>query len=76
QPRTGRIFLDVNPTCFQAIVDYLGVMMISSKKSPPNPPSFHEEPNLIIQPELELFGIVPKMMMPDSNIIKDEGHCR
>jgi hypothetical protein len=51
-------------------------MMISSKKSPPNPPSFDEEVKHIIQHELELFGIVPKMMMPDSNIIKDEGHCR
>ena len=32
------IFLDVNPDCFQAIVNYFGERMISSAKDPPSPP--------------------------------------
>jgi hypothetical protein len=39
----GRIFLDVDPTCFQAIVDYLNEMTISSEDCPPSPPSVDDE---------------------------------
>jgi len=38
-----RIFLDVDPTCFQAIVDYLNEMTISSEDCPPSPPSVDDE---------------------------------
>jgi hypothetical protein len=71
----GRIFLDVDPTCFQAIVDYLNEMLISSKDSPPSPHSVDDEHEQILQHQLELFGLVAKVEMPDSNIIKDQGHC-
>ncbi|KAL3797591.1 hypothetical protein ACHAW5_003310 [Stephanodiscus triporus] len=68
----GRIFLDVNTTCFQAIVDYLNEMLISSKDSPPSPPSVDDEHNRILQHQLKLFGLL--VGLPDSNIIRDEGH--
>ena len=45
----GRIFLDVNPACFRAIVDYLNEMMISSEDSPPSPPSVDDEHEHILQ---------------------------
>jgi len=36
---SGRIFLDVNPVCFQAIVDYLNEVKISTEENPAAPPS-------------------------------------
>jgi hypothetical protein len=71
----GRIFLDVNPTCFRAIVDYLNETLISSEDSPPSPPSVDEEFKHILRHQLDLFGIVPKVEMHDSTIIKDGRHC-
>ena len=41
--KKGHIFLDVNSTCFQAIVDYLNEMTISSEDNPPDPPSVDDE---------------------------------
>ena len=72
----GRIFIDVNPTCFQAIVDYLNEMMISSKDSPPDPPSVNDEHKHILQHQLELFGIVDcmKVKFKHSSIIRDYRH--
>jgi hypothetical protein len=67
----GRIFLDVDPTCFQAIVDYLNEMNISSKDSPPSPPSVDDEHKHILKHQLELFGLLPECSLPDSTIIKD-----
>jgi hypothetical protein len=69
----GRIFLDVDPTCFQAIVDNLNEMTISSKDSPTNPPSVDDEHENILKHHLELFGLVPyfSSSLPDSLIIKD-----
>jgi hypothetical protein len=72
----GRIFLDVNPTCFRAIVDHLNEMLISSEDSPPSPPNVDDEHKHILQHQLELFGIVPKVGMADSNIIKDDVNCK
>ncbi|KAL3815635.1 hypothetical protein ACHAXA_006910 [Cyclostephanos tholiformis] len=68
----GRIFLDVNPTCFRAIVDHLNEMTISSKESPPSPPIVEDEYKHPLQHQLEVFGILPMIEMPDSNIIKDQ----
>jgi hypothetical protein len=70
----GRIFLDVDPTCFQAIVDYLSEMMISSEDSPPSPPSVDDEHEHILRYQLELFGLEPTVELPDSNIINNNGH--
>ncbi|KAL7531319.1 hypothetical protein ACHAWF_003770, partial [Thalassiosira exigua] len=39
----GRIFLDVNPSCFEAIVDYFSEMAISSEDDPPSRPSVSDE---------------------------------
>jgi hypothetical protein len=72
----GRIFLDVDPTCFQAIVDYLNEMTISSKDRPPSPPSVDDGRKIILNHQLELFGLVPECSLPDSTIIKDAGDCR
>ena len=72
----GRIFLDVNPTCFRAIIDYLNEMMISSEDSPPSPPSVDDEHKHILQYQLELFGLVPTVELPDSNIINNNGHWK
>jgi hypothetical protein len=52
----GRIFLDIDPTCFQAIVDFLNEMTISSKDSPPSLPSVDDEHKHILSHQLELFG--------------------
>jgi hypothetical protein len=73
----GRIFLDVDPTCFQAIVDYLNEMTISSKDSPPSPPSVDDEHKIILNHQLELFsfGLGPEHSFFDSTIIKDAGGC-
>jgi len=71
----GRIFLDVDPTCFQAIVDYLNEMTISSKDSPPSPPSVDDEHKHILNHQLELFGLGPECSLPDSTIIKDVKGC-
>ncbi len=73
-----RVFLDVNPTCFQTIVDYLNDLAISSDDNPPSPPSFEAETNDILKHQLELFGIDDKIRIvefPESNIIKLPTHA-
>jgi hypothetical protein len=40
---SGRIFLDVNGDCFQAIVDWLNLLAISSEDEPPKLPSVDDE---------------------------------
>jgi hypothetical protein len=64
------------PDCFQAIVDYLNEMMISSEDSPPSPPSVDDEHEHILQYQLELFGLEPTVELPDSSIIKDDGYWK
>jgi hypothetical protein len=71
----GRIFLDVDPTCFQSIVDYLNEMTISSKDIPPSPPSVDDEHKIILNHQLELFGLGPEHSFFGSSIIKDVGGC-
>lgn len=39
----GRIFLDVNPVCFQSIVDYLNELVISPPYFPSEPPHVESE---------------------------------
>ncbi|KAL3777416.1 hypothetical protein ACHAW5_010218 [Stephanodiscus triporus] len=70
----GRIFLDVDPDCFQAIVDHLNERIISSEDSPPSPPSVDEEHEQILRQQIELFGLVSKVDFSDSSIIKDIGN--
>ncbi|KAL7542399.1 hypothetical protein ACHAWF_007171, partial [Thalassiosira exigua] len=66
----GRIFLDVNPACFQAIVDYFNEMAISSEDDPPHPPVVCDEDTRILRSQLELLGLYAAKM-PDSDIIGD-----
>lgn len=65
----GRIFLDVNGDCFQAIVDYLHDVAISSEDDPSEPPTVDDEGyRQVLAQYSELFGLrVPPHM--DSNII-------
>ena len=66
----GRIFLDVNAMGFQAIVDYLNELTISSLDDLPDAPCVEAELEYILKHQLDLFGLADKMP-PDSNIIKD-----
>ena len=66
----NRIFLDVNSVCFQAIVDYLNELTISSLDDLPDPPNVHDEYKHILRHQLQLFGLMDKMP-PDTNILKD-----
>jgi len=70
--KNGRIFLDVNSTCFQAIVDYLNEMTISSEDNPPDCPSVDDENKHILQTQMELFGLCGSGV--DSKIVKDRDH--
>ena len=70
----GRIFLDVNPKCFRAIVDYLIELTISSEDNRPHSPSINDEHLHILLHQLELFGLtdqIPMFQLPDSYIVKD-----
>ena len=73
----GRIFLDVDPICFQAIVDYLTEVTISSQDCPPSPPSVDDVNKLILNHQLELFGLGPETSpsLPESTIINDAINC-
>lgn len=63
---------DVDPFCFEAIVDFLNEMMISSKDSPPSPPTVNDdEHSYILDRYIELFGIV--VGLPGSKIINNNG---
>ena len=72
---SGRIFLDVNPVCFQAIIDYLDEMMISSEHNQPALPTAEDgEHKHILKHQLELFGLHMLHISVDSHIIEDETH--
>lgn len=71
-----RIFLDVNPVCFQAIVDYLNELAISSEDNPPARPSVDKEHEHILGHQLGLFGLCDDLVQTlDSNIIMDKKHA-
>jgi hypothetical protein len=67
---SGRIFVDVNGDCFQAIVDYLNEMSISSEEDRPDLPTMDKEYEHILNHQVELFGL--KKHILDSNIIKTQ----
>ena len=70
----GRIFLDVNGDCFQAIVDYLNELVISAEDDQPLPPSTPGENRQMLHDHLQLFGL-PYTFISGSNIIKDSSHA-
>merc|ERR1712194_613803 len=69
----GRIFLDVDPVGFRAIVDYLNEMAISSEENPPALSIADDENKQTLRHQLELFGLLDetKAELPESNIVKD-----
>jgi hypothetical protein len=73
--RHGRIFLDVNPACFRAIVDHLNEVTISCEDNPPSSPSVDEDYEQSLNCHLELFGLPLNVKLSDySVIIKNERH--
>ena len=67
---SGRIFLDINGDCFQAIVDFLNEMTISSEEDPSEPPTVDDDGyRQVLGQYLELFGLRIPPQMPDTNII-------
>ena len=56
----GRIFLDVNPVCFQAIVDHLNEMKISPEDNPSNAPNVDDEHRHILSTSLNCLGFWTK----------------
>lgn len=70
----GRIFLDINPECFQAIIAYLNEMMISSEENLPDPPSVDDEHKSILWHQHELFGLCRKIgaRAPQSQVLSTE----
>jgi len=73
----GRIFLDVNPACFRAIVDYLNEVTISCEDNPPSYPTVDRDYDNSLNCHLEMFGLPPKVKLSDhSIIIKDVKHVK
>jgi hypothetical protein len=73
---SGRIFLDVNGDCFQAIVDYLNELSISSDEDPPESPTAGGGENKhTLTNQLQLFGLPVSTLISDSNIIKDQSQA-
>ena len=67
----GRLFFDVNSECFQAIVDYMMELALSSEEDPPQPPCVDDELKHILAHQMHLFGVaIPHPHLPDSKIIK------
>jgi len=69
---SGRIFLDVNGDCFQAIVDWLNLRAISTDDESLQPPTVDKENEDILRHQMELFEMNAQLKLPDSNIIKSK----
>lgn len=72
----------MNPKCFQAIVDYLNDMKMSSNDSAPDPPSVMDEYANILLSQCKLFGITNSAIegigisaIEGSNIL-NETYCK
>ena len=53
----GRLFLDVHPKCFLAVVDYLIDCKIAPPDCPPKMPHLGEEDDTLLQQLLLVFGL-------------------
>jgi len=53
----GHIFLDVNPSCFQSIIDYLNELKISPPDNPPDPPAVEQEDEVFLERLMNMFGM-------------------
>mmetsp|Transcript_19222 Transcript_19222/g.32423 ORF Transcript_19222/g.32423 Transcript_19222/m.32423 type:complete len:625 (-) Transcript_19222:162-2036(-) len=72
--RSGRVLLDVNGDCFQAIMVFLNDLTTSCDDRMPGPPSVYSELNNMLKHQLELFEIITPPLM-DSNIITRLSHA-
>eukprot|EP00581_Thalassiosira_minuscula_P019375 CAMPEP_0183715018 /NCGR_PEP_ID=MMETSP0737-20130205/9394_1 /TAXON_ID=385413 /ORGANISM="Thalassiosira miniscula, Strain CCMP1093" /LENGTH=869 /DNA_ID=CAMNT_0025944071 /DNA_START=140 /DNA_END=2749 /DNA_ORIENTATION=+ len=70
----GRIFLDVNPKCFRAIVDYLNYLKLSPLERSPDPPCVSDEHRPLLVHQIRLFGLggmlFPRERLIDSRILR------
>lgn len=53
----GRVFLDVSPTCFQSVLDYLSELRVSPPDDLPNQPYVEAEDQMYLDYLTESFGI-------------------
>jgi len=68
----GRIFIDVNPASFQAIVGRLCATIEPSLENPPKSSLPNDEYMNILDHQIELFGMKPEI---ESKIITTDQHC-
>lgn len=70
---SGRVFLDVNPVCFKAVVKYLNQLKISSPGTLPVLPRADTENQVFLNGMLTAFGLedVPHL---DSDIVVEQSH--
>ena len=61
--KDGSIFLDVNPVCFLAVVDYLNNRKIESIDSIPGKPYVGKEDDIVLQQLLLTFGLGDKRLI-------------
>ena len=61
--RDGVIFMDVNPVCFQAVVDYLNERKSTPPDCPPGLPHVGEENDVVLQQLLLEFGLIDDEMI-------------
>ncbi|KAL3780352.1 hypothetical protein HJC23_008124 [Cyclotella cryptica] len=69
--RDGRVFLDVNPVGFEAVLDYLNEVEISSDEDTPPLPYVDSEHSAILRSQIELFGL-SIINMPGSVIVRND----
>eukprot|EP00588_Corethron_pennatum_P027358 CAMPEP_0194312080 /NCGR_PEP_ID=MMETSP0171-20130528/9001_1 /TAXON_ID=218684 /ORGANISM="Corethron pennatum, Strain L29A3" /LENGTH=601 /DNA_ID=CAMNT_0039066451 /DNA_START=172 /DNA_END=1977 /DNA_ORIENTATION=+ len=75
--RDGRVFLDVNASCFRSIVDYLSELAISSPDDLPEPPHVDEADTIFLYRLLTVLGIDEGLSVSlDSIILKEEEYQR
>ena len=73
----GRIFLDVNPTCFKCIVDYLNECKIAPPENPPELPRVDAENQIFLDCLLTAFGLdATPTNHVDSTILNESSHIR
>eukprot|EP00984_Skeletonema_dohrnii_P019452 scaffold9295_cov75-Skeletonema_dohrnii-CCMP3373.AAC.3 len=75
---SGRIFLDVSGECFQAIVDWLNVLAISTEDDCPESPTVDEEIEDILRHYMRLFftNSTGTPTNIESEIIKSENYAK
>ena len=55
--RDGRIFLDVNPACFRAVLDYFKERKIASTDNNPGKPHVGKDDYIVLQQLILAFGL-------------------